>query len=141
MQLMSRCRLVTPNLPEAEALSGHDVSRRSGIEKAARFFVEDLGAGAALVKGGHGTANGGIVADLLACRDDTGEVSFRWLEAERIEAGPVHGTGCALSAAIAAGLARGAPLPEAVDRARSFVTEAITRSQAPGGGARLLVYP
>jgi len=137
-QLMARCALVTPNLPEAEALSGLDVSRRSGIEQAARFFVEELGAGAALVKGGHGE---GPVTDLLACRDGEHGVSLRWFETERIDAGPVHGTGCALASAITAGLATGAPLEEAVEQARSFVSQAIARSAAAGGGARLLVYP
>jgi hydroxymethylpyrimidine kinase/phosphomethylpyrimidine kinase len=143
MQLMARCALVTPNLPEAEALSGCDVSRRAGTEQAARFFVEELEAGAVLIKGGHratGPANS-AVADLLATRGSGGDVAFSWLEGERIDIGPVHGTGCALSSAIAAYLARGETLPDAVTNARDFVAQAIAESQAPGSGARLLVHP
>lgn len=140
MQLMSRCALVTPNLPEAEALSGRDVSGRAGAEKAARFFVEELGAGAALVKGGH---REGAIADLLATRDASGDLVCHWLESERIDAGPVHGTGCALSSAIAAGLARGESLLDSVTAARDFVAAAIRGSliEPKTDGARLLVYP
>jgi hydroxymethylpyrimidine/phosphomethylpyrimidine kinase len=136
-QLIGRCSLVTPNLPEAEALSGCDVSRRAGTEKAARYFVEELGADAVLVKGGH---RDGAVADLLAAPDANGGLAMTWLEAERVEGEPVHGTGCALSSAICAGLARGEPLADAVDAARSFVRGGIERAQAGGSGARFLVY-
>ena len=136
--LCGTCRLVTPNLPEAEALSGCDVSRRSGVEAAARFFVEELGAGAVLVKGGHGSDE--TVADLLATPNPRGELTFDWLESPRVSAGPVHGTGCALSSAITARLALGASLDEAVADARSFVAAAIEAARPLGGGARFLVY-
>ena len=133
--LIARCALVTPNLPEARALSGRDVSQRAGAEQAARFFVEELGARAALVKGGHRESD---AADLLAARDASGRLVFTWLEAERIEVGPVHGTGCALSSAICAGLARGEPLAAAVDAARAFVAAGIANAAKVGGGARFL---
>jgi hydroxymethylpyrimidine kinase/phosphomethylpyrimidine kinase len=135
--LVSRCALVTPNLPEAEALTGLDVSRRTGVEAAARVFVEELGAGAALVKGGHCD---GPPADLLATRAPGGGLELAWLEGERIDAGPVHGTGCALSSAIAAGLAHGQTLADAVRHAREFVAAAIAAAHDPGRGSRILGY-
>ena len=136
--LCGACELVTPNLPEAEALSGRDVSRRAGVEDAARFFVEELGAGAVLVKGGH--RDEGAVADLLAVPDARGALAFDWLESERIDVGPVHGTGCALSSAITAYLAKGAALREAVVDARAFVAAAIEAATPAGSGAHFLVY-
>jgi hydroxymethylpyrimidine/phosphomethylpyrimidine kinase len=148
-ELMGQCAVVTPNLPEAEALSGCDVSDRSGTEAAARYFVEELGAGAALVKGGH---REGSVADLLAARDESGVLRYTWLEGERIDVGRVHGTGCALSSALSAGLALGESLPDAVAAARNLVAAAIASAavaSAAGDGsgsegeenrARFLVY-
>ena len=135
--LIGRATLVTPNRPEAEALSQCDVSSRRGVEEAARYFIEELGAQAALVKGGHAA---GAPDDLLATREGDA-TKLEWLAGERIESGPVHGTGCALSSAIAAELATGRSLPEAVDAARRFVASAIAESRPAGGGARFLVYP
>jgi hydroxymethylpyrimidine kinase/phosphomethylpyrimidine kinase len=134
--LFPQAALVTPNLPEAEALAGRDVSTRAGVEAAARTFLDGLGAPAVLVKGGH---RAGAPDDLLAVRE-AGGVVLRWLPGERLPGARVHGTGCALAAAVAAGLALGAPLYEAVARARSFVAAGIRRAEAPGGGARLLVH-
>src|SRR5262245_37114193 len=135
VELMKGAALVTPNLPEAETLSGLDASSRGGAEQAARWFVAEAGAAAALVKGGH---RDGAPDDCLARRDAAG-VSVTWLPGERIAGAPVHGTGCALSAAIAAGLARGDALEDAVARGRAFVREAIARAETVGGG-RLLVF-
>jgi hydroxymethylpyrimidine/phosphomethylpyrimidine kinase len=134
--LIAQATLVTPNLAEAGALTGCDVSSDEGVEAAACALVAGLGAGAALVKGGHRT---GAPRDLLAVRAG-GSASLRWLEGERIERGPVHGTGCALAAAIAACLAQGETLDVAVDRGRRFVAEAIRRSDARGRHARLLDF-
>ncbi len=135
--LIQRATLVTPNLPEAEALTRVDVSREAGVEEAARCLVEELGAKAALVKGGH---REGSADDLLAQRG-TGGTSFEWLRAERIDVGRVHGTGCALSSAIAARLALGDDLPGAVARGREFVAAALRRAESVGQGAKLLVFP
>jgi hydroxymethylpyrimidine/phosphomethylpyrimidine kinase len=129
--LIGRAYLVTPNLLEAAALTGSDVSTREGVEAAAAQLVNGLGARAALVKGGH---RDGAPDDLLALRDG-GSASFHWLAGERIPGADVHGTGCALSSAITAHLARGAELRDAVESARRFVRDAIRNSQA-----RLLVY-
>jgi hydroxymethylpyrimidine/phosphomethylpyrimidine kinase len=135
--LIARATLVTPNLPEAEALTGIDVSQRTGVEASARFFVEELGAGAALVKGGH---REGAPDDLLA-RSVSGGVTLEWLPGERIDAGRVHGTGCALSSAISAALAQGEDLERAVARGRAFVADALRRAERVGRGAGLLVLP
>jgi len=136
LELMRGASLVTPNLPEAEALAGRDVSSRRGVEEAARWFVAEVGADAVLVKGGHAS---GAPDDCLARREGE-DVTIRWLPGERLEGPPVHGTGCALSAAIAAGLASGRGLEEAIARARAFVRSAIARAESVGAGARLLAF-
>ena len=127
MDLISRCHLVTPNLSEAQALTGADVSQPEGVEAAGLALVTGLGAGAALVKGGHGE---GAADDLLVIREG-GSASLHWLRGERIEGARAHGTGCALSSAIAAHLALGAELREAVEAGRRFVRAALARSAPP----------
>lgn len=136
-ELIRGCHLVTPNLMEAERLSGIDCGRKKDCERAARFFIEELGAGAALIKGGH---RSGAPDDLLALGGSS-EIRFIWLTGERIEAGPVHGTGCALSSAITAELALGRPLEDSVRRAQSFIQKSIAHSEGLGQGARLLGLP
>jgi hydroxymethylpyrimidine/phosphomethylpyrimidine kinase len=137
--LFEGCRLVTPNLPEAEALTGLDVSSRAGCEAAARHLIEELGARGVLLKGGH---REGAPDDLLATAppDASAAIEFEWLPGERIDAGTVHGTGCALSAAIASNLALGHGLQKAVSAARRFVADAIARAEAPGAASRFLVF-
>jgi len=134
--LCGRAALVTPNLPEAEFLTGCDVSSEEGVEAAATMFVSNFGAEAALVKGGHAA---GPPRDLLALREGA-SVTFHWLPGERIAKGEVHGTGCALSSAVAAGLALGQPMREAVDAARAFVRAAIERAEAVGKRASFLDF-
>jgi hydroxymethylpyrimidine/phosphomethylpyrimidine kinase len=134
--LVGRAAIVTPNLAEAATLCERDVSTRTGMESAAKQLVAELGAGAALVKGGH---REGDADDCLAVKGDAG-VEIRWLAGERILGGEVHGTGCALAAAIAARLARGDALPAAVDAARAFVRAAIANAQAIGSGRRVLGF-
>jgi len=95
--------------------------------RAAADSILALGPSAVLVKGGH--LEGDTAADLFA---DGG--GYRWLEAERIDTIHTHGTGCTLSAAIAAWLARGHDLGDAVERGKAFVTEAIRHSLAIGHG-------
>jgi hydroxymethylpyrimidine/phosphomethylpyrimidine kinase len=124
-RLIAGAALVTPNLPEAEALTGE-----LDPERAARAFLE-LGAEAALVKGGHAE---GPPDDYLLTR--SGE--SHWLRGVRSDVGPVHGTGCALSAAITARLARGESLEPAVRGAKDYVARAIAASFALGKGARIL---
>ena len=135
-ELIGRAALVTPNLAEAEALVEVDASTREGSETAARALVTSLGARAALVTGGH---REGAPDDLLAVREAAG-VRLTWLPGKRVAGGNAHGTGCALAAAITAGLARGDALEAAVSRARDFVANALRASEQRGGGGRLLVY-
>jgi hydroxymethylpyrimidine/phosphomethylpyrimidine kinase len=137
IELFAQAALVTPNLPEAERLTERDVSSAQGIENAARIFVSDFGAQAALVKGGH---REGPCDDCLARKEGQG-VQITWLRGERLAGFPVHGTGCALAAAAAAGLAKGQDLEAAVNSARAWVAECIRRAQTPGHGAPLLVFP
>jgi len=136
--LFARATLVTPNLPEAEALTGIDVSSEQGCERAARFFIDEFQCAGVLLKGGHSE---GAPNDLLVLRSGT-EVSTTWLPGQRIEnlSGPVHGTGCALSAGIAAELAKGSSLEIATERARSFVRSALADAHAVGSGAHVLGY-
>jgi hydroxymethylpyrimidine/phosphomethylpyrimidine kinase len=126
-RVVAGAALVTPNLPEAELLTGE-----SEPEKSARVLLS-CGAHAVLVKGGHAD---GPPDDYLL--DASGG---RWLRGTRRGEGPVHGTGCALSAAVAARLARGEPLVPAVTAAKRFLEEAIARAISVGAGARLLVLP
>ena len=121
--LFPRAALVTPNRPEAGLLSGEDASSDAGTEKAAGALLA-RGARAVLVKGGH---REGTPRDLLAVGREGGD-RLTWLESERIEVDGVHGTGCALASAIAAGLAHGRPLEAAVREARAFLHEALTRA-------------
>ena len=136
-RLFPLAALVTPNLPETEALTGLDVSSVEGVEAAARALVGELGAHAALIKGGH---RDGPPDDLLA-ESSGNEITLTWLAGHRIEGPPVHGTGCALAAAAAAGLASGASVFEAVAQARTFVSSAYRNAFAAGQGARLLGLP
>ncbi len=139
--LFCRAALVTPNLLEAEALTGEDVSSRRGCESAARYFIEKFDCAGVLVKGGH---RAGAPDDLLARRSKDG-IDLDWLEGQRIElpqgSGSVHGTGCALSSAIASGLALGVDLPVAVARARDFVVAGMQRATRIGAGAPFLAHP
>jgi hydroxymethylpyrimidine/phosphomethylpyrimidine kinase len=118
--------LATPNLSEASGLCGFDVRTRDDMERAAEAILA-LGAGAVLVKGGH-LAEG--PADDLFVDGERRE----WLSAERIDSAHTHGTGCVLSAAVAAHLARGEELLHATRLAKEFVTEAISHGLQIGRG-------
>jgi hydroxymethylpyrimidine/phosphomethylpyrimidine kinase len=136
-QLFPRTTLVTPNLMELQALTDRDVSSRSQIEAAAQCMVEERGAQAVLVKGGH---REGAPDDLLLRRSTSG-IEREWLPGQRVEGEPAHGTGCALASAIAAHLAKGADLVEAVASGRRLVVDALRRARAAGRGAPLLGLP
>ncbi|MFT4025683.1 MAG: bifunctional hydroxymethylpyrimidine kinase/phosphomethylpyrimidine kinase [Novosphingobium sp.] len=113
--------LVTPNLPELEALGGADA-----------ILAE---APALLIKGGH--AEGTTITDRLLTRD--GEMA-RWNDA-RIETASTHGTGCTLASAIACGLGQGMMLEAAIDRARRFVRAALEAAPGLGGGHGPMGHP
>lgn len=124
-RLVSKAALVTPNMAEAEALSGCTVATVTDMEDAGRALL-DLGAGAALVTGGH--LGGDSVTDVLVTND--GAERF---ESPRIDTPHTHGTGCTLASAAATGLAQGMGLRDSIVRARDYVIEAIR--SAPGYGA------
>lgn len=123
--LVPRAALLTPNAPEAEALTGLPVTSADEARKAGEALLA-LGARAVLMKGGH--IPGERVVDLLITAD--GETVF---EGERIDTRHTHGTGCTLASACAAGLAQRLPLAAAVARAWDFVHQAMLH--APGLGA------
>ena len=125
-RLLPLASLVTPNLEEARILTGLPIEDDAGQRRAARWLVE-MGAGAALVKGGHRT--GAEVVDILF----DGRRELVWRRA-RIATTSTHGTGCTLSAAVTAGLACIAPLPVAVDGALRFVERAIRTAPGLGRG-------
>lgn len=116
--------LITPNLPEAEALVDRQIVSRLEIEEAAREILK-MGPGAVLLKGGHGNDHDRC-SDCLVYQVADG-VAVRWFSAPRIPTRNLHGTGCTLSAAIAAFLAREQPLPMAVEHARKYLQNAIER--------------
>ena len=126
-ELLPLGTLVTPNLDEAAILTGSPVDDVAGMERAARWLVEQGGAGAALVKGGH--LRDGEAVDVLF--DGEGLETFRH---PRIQTQSTHGTGCTLSAAIAAHLALGLPLRAAVRDSLDYVHRAIATAPSIGGG-------
>ncbi|PWS36720.1 bifunctional hydroxymethylpyrimidine kinase/phosphomethylpyrimidine kinase [Falsiroseomonas bella] len=117
--------VITPNIPEAEALSGVAIGDVAGMHRAAETLLA-MGVRAVLLKGGHGS--GAVLTDLLATQDGT-EV----FESARLETRHTHGTGCTLASALACGLAQGMALRDAVIRARAYVRAAMLA--APGFGA------
>ena len=124
--MIPRAALLTPNAPEAEALTGLEVRDIDGQRRAGEALLA-MGARAVLMKGGH--VPGEMVIDLLLTAD--GETV---LESERIDTRHTHGTGCTLASACAAGLALGRPLEVAVAEAWAYVGEAIRRAPGLGGG-------
>jgi len=124
-RLITRATLVTPNAPEAEALTGLAVATTDDLRRAGDALLTH-GVSAVLMKGGH--VPGESVIDLLMT--PAGETM---LEAPRVETRHTHGTGCTLASACAVGLAQGLTLEAAVARAWAYVGEAIRR--APGFGA------
>ncbi len=130
-ELLPMATVLTPNLPEAEILAAiGSIEGRPGMERAAGR-LHDLGPAAVLVKGGHG--EGATSADCLVYRDPDGATRSEWFEAERIATPNTHGTGCTLSSAIAAHLARGLGIEAAVREAKGYLTAAIA------AGARLAI--
>jgi hydroxymethylpyrimidine/phosphomethylpyrimidine kinase len=117
--MVPRAALLTPNAPEAEALTGIAVADLDGQRRAGEALLE--------MKGGH--VPGETVIDLLLTRD--GETV---LESERIDTRHTHGTGCTLASACAAGIAKGLPLQVAVAEAWAYVAEAIRRAPGLGQG-------
>jgi len=122
--LLPLARVVTPNVAEAEALSGMRITSADTLSEAARR-IHKLGARGVVITGGHGS--GGTVEDVVfdGNRFETHRVT-------RVDSRHTHGTGCTFASAVAAGLARGLALPEAAARAQQYVAGAI--AHAPGLG-------
>jgi hydroxymethylpyrimidine/phosphomethylpyrimidine kinase len=119
--------LVTPNLREAEILVGAKIEDEDAMAQAAETIVNELGALAVLVKGGH-LESAGRVVDVLF------DGSVRAFRGERLQTTSVHGTGCTLSAAITAQLAKGESLHAAVRRSIEYVHNAIATAPGLGSG-------
>jgi hydroxymethylpyrimidine/phosphomethylpyrimidine kinase len=125
--LVPMAALVTPNVPEAESLSGVRITNEADLAEAAERLLL-LGPAAVLVKGGH--LPGNVVVDVLRTADG-GQYRF---ESPRIDSRSTHGTGCTLASAIALGIAEGLTLEGAVARARLYVFEAIRTAPNLGQG-------
>ena len=123
-RLLPLAHLITPNIPEAEALLEQPISTIDDM-KAAAQKLKALGPAAVLIKGGH--MAGDALSDVLL-----GEDGFHVFATGRIDTVHTHGTGCTLASAIATGIAQGLALPKAVGRAQAYVVAAIRN--APGFG-------
>lgn len=125
-ELLPLAILCTPNVPEAELLSGMEIKSREDMERAAALIGERFGC-AVLLKGGHSVNDAN---DLLYSGG-----SFRWFEGKRIDNPNTHGTGCTLSSAIAANLAKGFGLETAVRRAKGYISGALAAMLNLGAGS------
>jgi hydroxymethylpyrimidine/phosphomethylpyrimidine kinase len=125
-RLLPMAAVITPNIPEAEALSGLTITDVAGMHRAAEKLL-GMGVRAVLLKGGHGS--GAVLTDLLATVDGT-----EAFESTRLETRHTHGTGCTLASALACGLAQGMALRDAVVRARAYVRAAMLAAPGFGGG-------
>ena len=125
-QLLPLATVLTPNIPEAELLSGMTITGPEGMEAAARTISERYGC-AVLCKGGHQVND----ADDLLWRGETG----KWFHGKRIDNPNTHGTGCTLSSAIASNLAKGYDLDESVERAKEYISGALAAMLDLGHGS------
>jgi hydroxymethylpyrimidine/phosphomethylpyrimidine kinase len=141
-RLFPLAQVVTPNIPEAEKLAGFSIRSETDMRRAAEV-IQSMGARAVLVKGGHRVrqqeqgAGAGEAVDILL--SEAGK--FTEFRSEYVDVGEVHGSGCTLSAAIAACLAQGMTLEEAVGAAKKYVTDAMLALKSTariGRGARPL---
>ena len=126
-KLLPIARVVTPNIPEAEVLSGMKIKTKQDMETASKQICAQYRC-AVLCKGGHSLNNAN---DLLCTPDGT----LKWFEGKRIDNPNTHGTGCTLSSAIAANLAKGAPLDEAIRRAKEYLSGALADMLDLGHGS------
>ena len=125
-ELLPLAEVATPNIPEAEVLSEMKITGREDMQKAAKIISEKYGC-AVLLKGGHSIND---ASDLL-CKGN----ELRWFEGERIDNPNTHGTGCTLSSAIAANLAKGFSLEESVQRAKEYISGALAAMLDLGSGS------
>jgi hydroxymethylpyrimidine/phosphomethylpyrimidine kinase len=127
-ELLPLARVVTPNIPEAEALSGRRIESAADAREAARR-IRDMGPRAVIITGGHGSDRDAV--DLLLDGEE-----FQEFRVPRVDAKPTHGTGCTFASALAAGLALGFAMTDAARDAQQYVAGAI-RHAVPIGRGRL----
>ena len=125
-ELLPLATVLTPNIPEAEILSGMTITDAAGMEAAARLISEKYGC-AVLCKGGHKVND----ADDLLWREGAG----KWFHGKRIDNPNTHGTGCTLSSAIASNLAKGYDLDASVERAKAYISGALAAMLDLGHGS------
>ena len=125
-KLLGLATLITPNIPEAQVLSGMDIRTAEDMERAAKAIYEAYGC-AVLCKGGHQLNDAN---DLLYSKEGA-----RWYQGRRIVNPNTHGTGCTLSSAIASNLAKGYSLDEAVERAKAYISGALAAMLDLGKGS------
>ena len=125
-KLMPLAKIVTPNIPEAEILSGMKITKMDEMIAAGKKILT-YGSEAVLVKGGH--LKGNVVYDVIVSKN-----SFEVFTSERIETNNTHGTGCTLSTAIACNIANGDDIFKATEKAREFVRQAILTAPKIGHG-------
>ena len=125
-ELLPLAAVLTPNIPEAEILSGMAITDAAGMEAAARLISEKYGC-AVLCKGGHKVND----ADDLLWREGAG----KWFHGKRIDNPNTHGTGCTLSSAIASNLAKGYDLDASVERAKAYISGALAAMLDLGHGS------
>ena len=125
-ELMPLAAVITPNIPEAQILSGLTIESIEAMQTAAKQIGDTHGC-AVLLKGGHSVNDAN---DLLYANGQ-----FRWFHGKRIKNPNTHGTGCTLSSAIAANLAKGYALSEAVQRAKEYISGALSAMLDLGQGS------
>ncbi len=126
-KLIPLSELVTPNIPEAEMLSGMEIKNKSDMEKAAEYIGKTYKCNV-LCKGGHSISD---ADDLLY----SAENGFKWFYGNRSSNANTHGTGCTLSSAIASNLAKGFSLEQSVQRAKEYITDALNAMLDLGKGS------
>lgn len=125
-ELLPLCTLATPNIPEAQVLAGMEIRTPQEMETVARRISQAFGC-AVLLKGGHSVNDAN---DLLAEQEKT-----QWFPGKRIPNPNTHGTGCTLSSAIAANLAKGFPLSQAISLAKDYISSALVAMLDLGRGS------
>ncbi|MBQ5745794.1 MAG: hydroxymethylpyrimidine/phosphomethylpyrimidine kinase, partial [Selenomonadales bacterium] len=118
--------VITPNIPEAEVLSGMKIQTAEEMEEAAKLLGQKYDC-AVLVKGGHAVRD---ASDVLWTKGD-----IVWFHGKHIDNPNTHGTGCTLSSAIASNLAKGYPLTEAIERAKAYISGALSAMLDLGQGS------
>ena len=125
-KLLPLAAVITPNIPESEVLWGKSITSKDDMEAAALDISKKYGA-AVLCKGGHHVHD----ANDLLCADE----KLTWFNGKRIDNPNTHGTGCTLSSAIAANLAKGYPLEESIERAKAYISDALAPMLDLGHGS------